>query len=58
MAYLDATTRLGLGGGPRSQWPGFIAQVSATISGTVIGASEPDIVAGGRTIIITIASDT
>lgn len=58
MAYLDATTRLGPGGGPRAQYTGFSAQASAAVSGTLVGALESDIVAGGRTIIITLTADT
>lgn len=58
MAYLDATTRLGPGGGPRAQYVGFAASVSAAISGTLDGSTEAEIVAGGQTIIITLTADT
>ena len=51
-------TRLGLYGGPRAPYAGFVAAVSASISGTAtVGITEVDIVAGGKTIIITLAND-
>ena len=55
---MAAVTRLGLYGGPRPPYAEFQAQVTAAITGTVIGAGEADIVAGGRTIIITLTADT
>lgn len=56
-----AITRLGLYGGPRAPYPGFVAAAAnAVVSGTVVdgGVLESEIVAGGETIIITIANDT
>lgn len=58
MAYLDGTTRLGLYGGPRMQYPGFAAQASAAITGTILTATEQQIRDGGLTIIITLTADT
>ena len=59
MAYLDAVTRLGPGGGPRSQYPGFAVSVSAAVTGTAAsGLTETQVVSGSETIIITLTGDT
>ena len=51
-------TRLGLYGGPRPPQTFSVAPTSAVISGTVTSATEADIVAGGKTVIITLTNDT
>ena len=57
MAYLDAITRLGPGGGPRAQYAGFAASASAALTGTAIaGLTEAQVVTGGETIIITLTA--
>lgn len=50
-------TRLGLYGGPRTAYVGFAAAAaSVTIVGTAF--TEAQIVAGGQTIVLTVANDT
>ena len=53
-------TRLGLYGGPRRPYASFVpATATAVVSGTATASiTEADIVAGGKTIIITITNDT
>lgn len=51
-----AVTRLGLGGGSRREYSLPVAKF-ATISGSLI-IEETEVVAGGETIIITLANDT
>jgi len=59
VAYLDATTRLGPGGSPRSPVSFSAAAASAVITGTASsGLLEAELVSGGQTIIITLANDT
>ena len=42
----------------RRGYSGAAAATTATITGTILNATETDIVAGGKTIIITLANDT
>ena len=53
-------TRLGLYGGPRRPYASFVpATATAAITGTATSSiTEADIVAGGKTIIITLTNDT
>jgi hypothetical protein len=57
---MAALTRLGLYGGPRAAYAGFVAASgAAAVSGTATASiTEADIVAGGKTIIITLTNDT
>ena len=53
-----AVTRLGLYGGPRAPYAGFVAAAaSCALTGTIIGATETDIRAGGKTIVLTLTND-
>jgi hypothetical protein len=57
---MAALTRLGLYGGPRAAYAGFVAASgTAAVSGTATASiTEADIVAGGKTIVITLTNDT
>lgn len=56
---MAAVTRLGLYGGPRTAYAGFTAATTIALTGTATeGITETDIVNGGKTVILTITSDT
>lgn len=56
---MAAVTRLGLYGGPRAPYAGFApAAATVALTGTVTTATEADIVAGGKTLILTVTNDT
>ena len=56
---MPAVTRLGLHGGPRAPYAGFSpAAATVALTGTVTSATEADIVAGGKTLILTLTNDT
>lgn len=57
MAYFDAVTRLGPGGGPRTKYVGFSA-AAATASITRADLTEAQIVSGGQTVLTTLTNDT
>ena len=54
---MAAVTRLGLYGGPRAPYAGFVA-AAASVAVTVGALTEAQIVAGGQTIVLTLTNDT